>query len=298
MKRADKSRKVVLSFFHVGPPKTATTWLHTALQEKVVLPGPIKETEFFNRHYQNGIDWYLRHFHPAHSGLPCGEIAPEYFSSADSTWRLKDAFPNARIICTFRDPVDRLYSCYKFQARFGDFLFSFEDALAIVPNLYSSALYATHLKRWQQTFGPENVLVTFYEDVRVAPQQFLDEICDFIGLARFELKAHESKPIMAGTHYKLPRVRFVTRIGARASAQLQKTGAESLASLLKRIGVGKLFFDNGKEFAPVKPETEAALRQKLSPEIEELERITGRDLSAWKPPADRRHLITAMADYQ
>lgn len=296
MKRVDNSRKMAPSFFHVGPPKTATTWLHTALQGKVVLPRPIKETGFFNRHYQKGIDWYLLHFHSMHSGLPCGEIAPEYFSSVESTWRIKHAFPNARIICTFRDPVDRLYSCYKFQARFGDYLFSFEDALSVIPNLYSSALYATHLKRWQETFGPENVLVTFYEDLRRTPQQFFDEICEFIGMVRFELKAHEIQPIMAGADYKLPRMRLLTRIGARASAQLQKTGAERLTSLLKRIGIGKLFFDNGKEFAPVKPETQAALRQKLSPEIEELERITGRDLSAWKPPVDRPYLIAATAE--
>ena len=39
-----------------------------------------------------------------------GEIAPTYFSNRVVRERIKKHIPDCKIICTFRDPVERLYS--------------------------------------------------------------------------------------------------------------------------------------------------------------------------------------------
>ena len=50
-----------------------------------------------------------------------------------------------------------------------------------------------------------------------------------------------------------------------------------------------LLHAGGKEYPRLSPETEAELRNLLRPEIEELEPLLGRDLSAWKLPLTERN---------
>ena len=52
--------------------------------------------------------------------------------------------------------------------------------------------------------------------------------------------------------------------------------------LFERIGVWAFCFDGGEAFPPMQPELKKSLKQRFLPEVEELERLIGRDLSAWK----------------
>ena len=52
--------------------------------------------------------------------------------------------------------------------------------------------------------------------------------------------------------------------------------------LAKRSGLKRLLFGNGRELPPLDAVVAAELRKRLTPEIEEVERIVGRDLSSWK----------------
>jgi hypothetical protein len=106
-------------FIAVGPPRTATTWLDLVLRGHVGLPGETKETHFFTRNYGRGIDWYARHFRRCASGKVVGEICPSYFESPQARERIRAAIPGCEIICTLRDPVDRLYSYYKLMRQKG-----------------------------------------------------------------------------------------------------------------------------------------------------------------------------------
>src|ERR1700753_1105916 len=67
------------SFIVVGPPRTGTTWIHEVLHRHATLPGPTKETRFFDLHFTRGLKWYLSHFSKANEGRPLGEVAPTYF---------------------------------------------------------------------------------------------------------------------------------------------------------------------------------------------------------------------------
>ena len=96
----------------VGPPRTGTTWLHNVLDGHVDLPHGVKETLYFTTFYHKGFDWYAHHFRDADRTRPVGEINP-YFGFPEAAERIAIHIPRCKIICSFRNPVERIYSAYK-----------------------------------------------------------------------------------------------------------------------------------------------------------------------------------------
>ena len=115
------------TIFFVGPPRTATTWLHSIFKDRMSLPR-LKETYFFDKLYSRGFDWYLSHSDAAAGHAVRAEMAPSYFFSEDARRRIAEAAGAARIVVTLRDPVARLYSLYKMRYSNGVFRWSFEQA--------------------------------------------------------------------------------------------------------------------------------------------------------------------------
>jgi hypothetical protein len=174
-----------------------------------------------------------------------------------------------------------MLSYYRFLARYTAYECTFEEAFERDGYLRDTARYATHVRRWQNVFGSKRVLVTFYEDLLGDAQTFLNQICDFTGIKRFEL-GKQREPIMSGQGHRMPAYPLLTRLASAVSAQVQKLGGHGLVEVLRRAGVGRLFYDNGEPFLPMSQETDQRLRTELRSEIEELEGIVGRDLSKWK----------------
>ena len=175
------------SFFVIGPPRTGTSWIHDLLSRYTSLPNHIKETRFFDLHFNLGLDWYLRYFgHPGDTDKPRGEVAPTYFASAQARERIARTFPRAKVICIFRHPVERALSLYRIKRAYGMIRCSFEDAVLFDPELLESGKYATHLKSWYHAIGPTQVLATFYDQLRDRSQDYIDDIAGFIGIHRFD----------------------------------------------------------------------------------------------------------------
>ena len=71
-----------LDFVAVGPFKTGTSWIYNYLinYQQVALPTTVKETFFFDRQFDRGLDWYYSHFELlGEKPKKVGEIAPSYF---------------------------------------------------------------------------------------------------------------------------------------------------------------------------------------------------------------------------
>ena len=125
-----------------------------------------------------------RNFVAAKSGLP---ISPMPLSAKGFARTL----PDCKIICTFRDPATRLYSQYRLLRRgrpWNGRLISSGIIRLIVHWGGDLCGYATQLRRWQETFGKHRVLVLFYEDLMSDPQDYLNQVCDYIGTPRFPLE--------------------------------------------------------------------------------------------------------------
>jgi hypothetical protein len=126
------------------------------------------------------------------------------------------------------------------------------------------------------------VLVTIYDDIERNPQTYINEICDFIQIPRFALPAPQQARVNVSQDMRAPSsyalIRMCSFMGAAASA-LQLRAAFRLA---KRTRLKPFLFGKGQELPPLEPAVAAELRKRLTPEIEEVEHIIGRDLSCWK----------------
>jgi Sulfotransferase domain len=269
-------------FLAVGPQRTGTTWLHEVMKPHLGLPRGIKETDFFLKNYSRGMDWYLEYFRGYPSALPLGEIDPNYFGEEVARERIEKDIPRAKIIVTLRDPVERAYSSYRVMRRDAWTRVSFEETVAKNRIIRESSRYAHHLVNWRQSFGSDRVLVSFYDDLEQSPQKFLDQICDFIGARRISVagSAIASERVNTVTH--APRSRKLAQNARNARDWMRLHRWHHAVEILDRAGVWRFCFGGGEEFGTLDAEIDARLREQFRPEIEALERLVGRDLSAWK----------------
>jgi Sulfotransferase domain len=270
-------------FIGVGPGRTATTWLHEMLAGQVDLPWGIKETDFFTTNYHKGIRWYADHFRRASGARPVGEINP-YFGIAEAAERIQRHLPNCRIICTFRDPIERIYSAYRLWRHYTLTRYPMDEFLVKVPQVIEVTRYATHLPEWQRRFGAERVLVCLNDDLRADPQAFLDRICEFIGIAPIAVASVKMRASAVNSINDLPRFPRLARRARRFMYWLEEAQAYRVSNSLERAGLWDFCFGGGARFGPLDPAIDAKLRAIMMPEIEALERMLGRDLTAWKSP--------------
>lgn len=263
-------------FLGVGPPRAATSWLDAVLRGHVGLPREIKEVDFFIENYARGIDWYMSYFRDCDPNLPAGEICPSYYSPIGRE-RIALHIPHCRIICTFRDPVEWRYSFYKLALRnawTGD---DFETWVAQNPVNADRGLEA-----WFETFGRDRVLVMIHDDLEADAQSYLDRVCDFIGIVHIAIAESPIAERRINTFSAPPRNPRLARRARKLRDWLKSREAYGTINLLGRAGLWRYCFEGGEEFAPLSPEVEARLRGRFRPEVEALEDLIGRDLSAWK----------------
>jgi hypothetical protein len=278
------------NFIHVGPPRTGTTWLHEVLKGHIGLPSE-KETRFFDVRYDRGVEWYCGLFGDYPAGGPAGEMGPTYFSNAIARERIKHQIPDCRIIVTFREPAARLYSLYRLiRSSRRPVSHTFNGFWRLQINCGADLCsYATHLKRWQATFGMSRVLVLFYEDLSSNPQGYLDAVCDFIGARRIAL---DRSTVGSAKIYSAPTTADSSAIAGRMAGAVDwasRHGARPLIKLGQRTALWKIMRRPFvEEFPPLSEESADEIRAMMLPEIEELELITGRDLSGWKSRAHRK----------
>jgi len=271
------------AFFIVGPPRTGTTWLHEVLRRGSQLPFPAKETRFFDWHFDRGLDWYLGHFADRLDRRAIGEVGPTYFASTIARERIAELAPGAKIVCTFRNPVDRILSLYKVKRAYGMSPWSFEEALVNDPELVDSGRYATHLRAWQSLFGEERVLSTVYDDLARDPQAYLDGITDFIEVPRISLSLSDESRLHDSETLTHPRSYLFNRLACSVAEWFKAERMDRLLVVLRRKTLLRLLLGTGPRFESLSAEARDRLYELFLPEVEELESLLKRDLSAWKP---------------
>jgi hypothetical protein len=278
----EKEGQALPSFFMVGPPRTGSSWLNQVLDQQALLPGPLKETRFFDNHFQRGVKWYLAHYQQPREGRRIGEVAPTYFASALARERMAQLLPSARIVCVFRNPVDRVISLYRLKRAYGLIPWSFEEAVQRDPELMESGRYASYLKQWQKSFGDTNVFSGIYDDLREDPQAFVDEVVDFIGVPRFTLTEWQRGFVHASENMTSPRNYYGTRIATLAADWLKARRMSRVVSAFKNSALCKLVLGGGPPFPKMSTQVVEQISETFEPEVEELEDLLKRDLSAWK----------------
>jgi hypothetical protein len=275
-------------FIAVGPQRTGTTWLHRVLAGHVGLPST-KETDFFSKHFERGLDWYLAYFSSCRVDRPIGEVNPNYFGIPLAYERIAGTIPRCKIVVSLRDPTERAWSSYRTMRRDAWTRVGFEETVARSEVIRESSRYAFHLGNLRRLFGADRVLVLFYEDLETNPQSYLDQVCAFIGAPPISIEGTTvaSERVNAVTH--APRSRRMAQNARNARDWMLTNRWHRTLGLLETVGVWRRAFGGGEEFGVIDPAVEAHLRDHFRPEVEALEQMLGRDLRHWKggPPPCR-----------
>ncbi len=294
-------------FIAVGPTRTGTTWLHQFLTGSVGLPANVKETNFFDRDYDQGLKTYVKFFASCPKELPVGEIAPTYFYSRETRQRIAREIPDCKIIITLRDPIERQHSLYRLSVWNGRTKVTFAEATdRRWADILDECDYAKYIRQWQGDFSKHSVLVVLYDDFVAAPQEYVDRICEFVGIPSIDVRRGPVAPeqrIHAIT--QMPRgdsfgriLRWFFRLGQDRPDKFEaflhwvrRNGAQNLIELLARTPVGKRFRKLAfTEMPSLDDQTAARLRNAIQPQIHELEILLDRDLSAWKRDAGAQNV--------
>jgi hypothetical protein len=235
-------------FLGIGAQKAGTTWIHAQLlrHPELFLPAG-KEIHFWNRNEGHGIDWYRQLFAPAVVSARAGEITPAYAFLPDETIeRIRSLFPRLRLFYCLRNPVDRAWS---------------------------SALMA--LERAEMTLGD------------ASDQWFIDHFRSEGSRRRGDyVDAIERWRRHFGTDALL--ILWFDDIVASPLDVLRRL-AEHLgvsAEPFERIDPASLTLPvNAGPGAALPHRLAQLLQEQYRPQLDALERLLGRDLSAWREPA-------------
>jgi len=142
--------------------------------------------------------------------------------------------------------------------------------------------YATHLADYRARFGDDRVMVLLNDDLRAEPQAYLDRVCDFVGIGRYPVPPSAAEGEMINSINDLPRFPRVARKARHFMYWLEEKQAYGTSNFLERAGAWRFVFGGGDRFPPLDPAIAARLHEIMRPEIDALEPMIGRDLSAWK----------------
>jgi len=262
-----------LTFLVIGCQRCGSTWIDAALREhpEIYLPAQ-KQTYFFDRHYDRGIDWYLGEFRdagPEHRAV--GEVATGY-CLPEAIERVARHLPDVKLIMTMRHPVERAYSNFKTR-RAEQGWASFEAAVEADPDLLERGRYIEQIEAVLEHYPREQLLLLLYDDLDRDDRAFLRSILEFIGVnpdfesSQFGLRRNAAM---------FPRLRKV----------MQSIGLRTVLRALSRSKVGDMVRRANKRHgrkasASIDPATRQRLIEYYRPLNERLGKLLGRDLEHW-----------------
>lgn len=288
--------KPEINFICVGAQKSGTTSLYYILkQHEDVYMATSKEAHFFDEEdkYVRGLDWYYETFFGDYAGEKiCGEITPEYMYFENVPERIHQAFgPDIKLIFIMRNPASRAFSHYLMSKKRNYETLPFEEAIALESSrIHQDAFHKSHysyvtrgfyteqIKRYLQYFPKENMFfIRFEEDFVKNRKQTIVELCSFLGINGEGLDVD-----MKANVAKTPRYKWIPKFIYKpdAAKRLVSFLPSSLRQPVMKAGYKFALKENVSEKLP--PEVKARLLKTYEADIQELERLIGKDLSAWK----------------
>ncbi len=310
----------VPNFFIVGQPKSGTTALHQILRRHPqIYMSHIKEplllaTDLQERAKRAGaathgrpdtLEEYLSLFAPAEPQQRVGEASALYLWSRDAAANIARLEPAARIIAIFREPASFLRSLHlQLLQNHTETEKDLRKALSLeqarsrgkrIPRncprpaalLYSERVrYAEQLRRYQETFAPEQLLVLIYDDFRADNERTVRSVLRFLDVDdTVPIETTEANPTVRLRSRRLDAIVHEVSVGRQHPlSRTAKTGIKALTSermrraALRAARQNLVFGEPGSADESLMGE----LRARYKPEVVALGEQLGRDLvSLW-----------------
>ncbi len=289
------------NFLIVGAAKSGTTSLYRYLRQHPDIFMPEwKELSLFIGDFFGPLHrakkpyFYQKAFSKVQNQAAVGEASTAYLFDEAAPKIIKEQLGTIRIIIILRDPVTMSYSLYNHQLRKeGETIESFEEALAKEEDrrtdpefkkkcygwhanyyYYQRASYYHQVKRYMDTFGKENLLVLLFEELAGETLSVVKKTFQCLGVDEAfvpDIKVHNP----AGSILNIPMFWKDTGLFLKTfQFVFSRNLIKKVPHLLRNIGR-----------KPPQPINEAAakiLRKRFYEDICRLEKLIGKDLSAWK----------------
>jgi len=267
----------------IGPMKAGTTWAYEYLKSRgdVCMPKGVKETFFFDRHYERDIEWYKAHFTYCENERyqRIMEVAPSCFHCPDAPKRINKILGKIRLVVVLRDPVKRSWSHYLHLLRYGYTSEPFHIAVRKFPEILEASRYDTQLKRWRRVFG-DQIQVLFLEDLEANMENYCRKLCDALQL-RFILP--ESTSNERTNVATVAPSQWLAKAGRTIANSLRHRRMYFVVNIAKSLGLKRIFFGRRITSLPEPGEAESTwLIQQLQPEMQALQEEFGDRLSGWQ----------------
>lgn len=273
-----------LHFVCVGPQRTASSWLDRALRSHpgIALPAHVKETFYFDRYYDRGLNWYASFFDYASADQVCGEVGSTYFESKRAVQRIQSHSADARIIVMVRNPLSRTFSSFRHEYSKGRAREDFFAAIREQPRIVGAGRYAALCAEWEAVYGREGVLYVVQEDIEADPQGQIDRVFRFLGVEPVPLPEELLQRYGQAT---VPRFRWLAAAASRTASSLRSAGWHRLVEAGKALGLKRVYGGGvPSKLAMTRPVFEFLLEEH-SEDIDYLEKRLGRSFTHWRDPA-------------
>ncbi|KAG7324845.1 hypothetical protein KOW79_011161 [Hemibagrus wyckioides] len=157
------------------------------------------EPHFFDRFYDNGLDWYRDLMPKTLEGQITMEKTPSYFVTREAPARIYSMSHSTKLIVVVRDPVTRAISDYTQTLSKKPDIPTFESltfknrTTGLIDTSWSAiqiGIYAKHLDNWLQFFPMQQILFVSGERLISDPAGELGRVQDFLGLKRIITDKH------------------------------------------------------------------------------------------------------------
>jgi len=279
------------NLFIVGPGKTGTTSLYEYLNAiPDIYMSQVKEPHYFTRVARSKMDptsslpdktKYLKLFEKVKDEKIIGEASTGYFATTLVPELIHEVSPDAYIIISLRNPIDRIYSGYLMGFYQGRYKQTFHDELEDFSRhgtkldgkaslLFRPYAFSECSEQYLKKFGHKHVKILIFEEWIKDPKNTVNEILKFLGLNYtvkddFQGKTHNPQTVPRGAITKrIISNRFIRKTGA-------KLFSDSTKEFLKRFIVKK---DSKSQ---MNEEDRERLVKLYQDDVRKLEKILGRE---------------------
>lgn len=274
-----------LDYIGIGSGKCGSTWLYENLvQHPDFCDTNLKELNYFSDLYdEHPFSWYTSQFSGCHSGMIKGEFSVTYLSHPLAARRIKQHFPDIKVIAIIRNPTDRTYSNYLHSLRKGDITesTSFADYITNPENL-APAQYYDHFRSWYSTFDRNNILVLVMEEFTKDPDSGYKSIYDFIGCNNRDFLPKNS--LKRRNEARFYKHLWIENILVRTYRWLSRRGHTKLVRLITDTKIANIIRNlnkDDKEPPTIDSRSREVLAQHFKPYNDRLSELLQRDLSLW-----------------
>jgi hypothetical protein len=295
---------VLPNFLIFGVQKAGTTSIYKYLCEHPeVYMSPRKETDYFGREpvaseasipltaggRKQIATWhdYCDLFAGVQNEKAIGEVSPNYlFLHKKAVPQIQAQLPQAKLVAILRDPVERAYSDYLMSIRdwVGNRKPLAEQVIhsADTSHTLLKGRYYDGIKHFLDAFGPEQVKIFLYSDLRKDSDRLMQDLYSFIGVdPTFQANTHKKRQTaQVPKNQQLNQLlRTHNPVRATAATLLKTVMSESQRQKLR----SRLIKANsqGKDALPLTQSDRATLETYYREDILRLQDLLDRDLNHW-----------------